>query len=507
MTQSLTFLAQLEKVANTSPTAIAVADETEVVSYEALWERVKDGASRLRESGLQPGGRVALVAENSAAFLSAAFAVWAADGVLVTVYPSTAIGDLATTLRDCDPVLVLADRDIRASVEAAAADLAPVAPVELLRESIPAVRAATVPNPDGLREPVHLICYSSGTTSRPKAIMISESALASGARTYADVWHLGSDDKTIVCLPMAWLFGLATTSMATLVAGGTVLALRRSRPELLLQALTRDGGTFLAGVTTMFAKLVHHIEALPQPVKLPNLRLCISGGEPRNEAAFARFNAVAGCPVLDNYCASECFPLVTYDPFVSPEVVPGSAGKVVARSELKVVDPEGNVVAPGTPGEAFSRGPGLMLGYWNDPEQTAASLTDDGWYRTKDLVRIDDEGFVYVVGRLSDMIIRGGSNISPAEVEEVLRRHPSVADVSVVGPPDPLYGQEVVAVVVPASSNSLEEEELRRFAQVHLAAFKLPTRIVVRDELPQNSTTGKVDRRRLLADLERLDRA
>jgi long-chain acyl-CoA synthetase len=492
------FLAELRRVASRQPDAPALVDDTTHVTYAEMVAEVDRRAGALRGAGLRPRDRVALVAENSAAFLIAAFAVWSADGVLATVYPSTGIEDLRYTLDNADPVLVMVDATTRAAAQEVAPAGVPVALIDERDLVVAPLSPGRVPDPD-LREPVHLICYSSGTTSRPKAIMLSRSAIYNGARTYADVWRLSPADRTIVCLPMAWLFGLNSTSMSTLLAGGSVIALRRARPDVVVAAIEQHGATFLPAVTTVFAKLVEHLGTAGAGRGLGSLRLAVSGGEPRNEAAFARFQALAGVPVHDTFCASECFPLITYDPVLDPQPVPGSAGRLVPRSELRILDAAGSPARVGEVGEAFSRGAGLMLGYWRDPEQTAAAFTEDGWFRTKDLVRMDEDGFVYVVGRLSDMIIRGGSNVSPAEVERALRKLPEVRDVAVVGLPDPVYGEEVTAAVVLADGFDLDGDRLRQALASDLASYKVPTRWCVLEHLPVSPTTGKVDRRAVAA--------
>jgi len=487
------FLAALRTVAASHANRPAIVDDEHSWTYAELLEAVERRADALTAAGVRAGDRIALVAENSGFFLVTAFAVWQAGAVLVTVYPSSPVADLTYCLDNSDPVLVLADAHTVDAVRQAVPAELPVAVIDE-QFTVARIRGNRMPNPDGLRAPINLICYSSGTTSRPKAIMLSSSAVFNGADVYARVWRLSPDDKTIVCLPMAWLFGLDTTSMATLVGGGTVIALRRSRPEMIVDAIAKHRATFLAGVTTMFTKLVAYLDRLEDKPDLSSLRLCISGGEPRNEAAFDRWRTLTGCPVHDTFCATECFPFVTSDPIIDPEPVRGSAGRVVPGSLVRVVDADGHEVPAGEIGEALTTGPGLMLGYWRDEEQTRAAVTPDGWYRTKDLIRIDADGFVYVVGRLSDMIIRGGSNVSPAEVERVLREHPSVRDVCVVGLPDDIYGQRVAAAVVPASEG-FDAEALTAFAADQLPAFKVPTSYHVVDQLPLNPRTDKVDRR------------
>ena len=351
-------------------------------------------------------------------------------------------------------------------------------------------------DPDALA----LICFTSGSTARPKAVMHRHAGLLGAAAAYARVWHLGPDDATLVCLPMAWAFGLVTTSMAALLTGGRVVALARAEPEAMLGAMADHSVTFFAGVTTMFGKLVQHLDTRdgPRP-DLSRLRLCISGGEPRNEVAFSRWQQLTGCPVHDVYAASECFPVVTYDPFEDPQPRPGSAGRVVAEAALRLVDPEGQDVPAGATGEAWTRGPALLVGYWRDPGLTAQVLTPDGWYRTGDLARIDDDGYVHVVGRVSTMIIRGGSNVSPAEVEAVLRDHPDVREAAVVGLPDAQYGEEVAAAVVLELAAVLDAAALRAHCAAVLAGYKVPSRVVEVEQLPRNPHTGKVQRTDVVA--------
>ncbi|MFF1880090.1 class I adenylate-forming enzyme family protein [Pseudarthrobacter sp. NPDC058196] len=487
-----------EKVAGRNPGQTAIIDGDRTLSYGDMQASIDRRAGILLEAGLKPGYRVALIAESSADYLVTALAVWRSGGVLVTVYPSSGPGDLEYAIDTSDPALIVTSESVDRALVAPAARNVPI--VDIADFRVAELRHDASSNPEGLREPLAMICFSSGTTSRPKAIMLSATTIHNCADTYGEVWHLGPEDTAIICLPMAWLYGLASTSLAVLLRGGTVVVVRRARPEMIAPAIEKHRATFLAGVTATFGKLAQFAEqnSTGHPA-FPSLRLCISGGEPRNEAAFSRWQAQTGLPVLDAYCASECLPLVTYDPISTPTPKPGSAGKLVPRSKLKVLDAEGQEVPAGQIGEAYSSGPGLMLGYWRDEEQTQAAITDDGWYRTKDLVRVDEDGFVYVVGRLSDVIIRGGTNISPAEVERVLQQHPSVAEAAVVGIPDDIYGQRVVAAIVPQGGAPLDHVELETFTAARLSSYKVPSQFITVDSLPVNLTTGKVSRRDVAA--------
>jgi long-chain acyl-CoA synthetase len=494
------FLDAFEVTAATYAQRTAVVDGDLQFTFAELWDMALARAGVLTRAGVAPADRVAVVAESSAFLLATALAVWRAGAVLVTVYPSAGVSDMQYSVESADAVLLLTDG--RADLSGLPVQEMGLPVASIVDFDVTTVRRAAEPTPPEIADQLALICFSSGTTSRPKAIMVSALAIYNCAQTYCDLWHLGPEDRAVVALPMAWLFGLVSTSLATLIGGGCVVVLRRSRPELLAETIDREAITVLPGVSTIFVKLAEHMAAVGGGGWLPSLRLCVSGGEPPNEAAFARFRQATGRPVFDAYCASECLPLVSYDPLQDPVPVAGAAGRLVPRAELKVLDSNGEAVPAGVVGEGFSRGPGVMLGYWRDEDQTRTALTDDGWYRTKDLVRIDDAGYVYVVGRLSDLIIRGGANISPAEIESVLRRHPAVADVAVVGVADDTYGQAVVAAVVAAPGHSPDSDELISFARAHLAAFKVPSRVVMTPVLPVSATTGKVSRKDVAAQLQ-----
>jgi long-chain acyl-CoA synthetase len=486
-------------VARRQPDHPAVVDDGRTVTYGELQREVERRAAALLAAGLQAGDRVALIAESSAEFLATALAVWRANGVLVTIYPASGRDDLEYALDSSDPVLIVVGAGVGLGLVDTVAKHVPVTSIESFAPT--EVGAISVPNPTDLREPLSLICFSSGTTSRPKAIMLSARTVHNCADTYGEVWHLGPEDRGIVCLPMAWMYGLASTSLALLLRGATVVVVRRARPEALLAAMVDHRATFLAGVTTTFTKLVQHLESGESVTAHPDsLRLCISGGEPRNEDAFERWQAITGVPIFDAYCASECLPLVTYDPWVDSAPRPGAAGRLVPRARLKIVGPDGAEVPPGEVGEGLSSGPGLMLGYWRDPELTRAAVTEGGWYRTQDLLRMDEDGYVYVVGRLSDLIIRSGVNISPAEVERVVRSFPAIADVAVVGLPDEIHGQRVTAAVVPRGD--IDFVELDAHVHQYLTGYKVPSDYVLVASLPVNATTGKIDRRALASILK-----
>src|SRR3954454_11571058 len=342
-----TFGSCLAEQVQVRPDAIALQDAAASLSFCAVQAGVAYIANGLAALDLGPMPRIVLVAENSVAHLMAAFAIWRSGATLVTVYPSSSADELEYALTHSRPALVIAGESVLPTIEPVALRIGlPVRTLtgEGIIEGV-ADAAAELPriDPDALA----LICYTSGSTARPKAVMHSHRGLVAAARSYADVWHLGPADVNLVSMPLAWAFGLVTTSMATLSNGGRVVLFARSDPRALIAGFVDHEVTFFAGVTTMYVRMVEAMDRDPQIVRPRSLRLCISGGEPRNELAFTRWHQLTGCPVHDVYAASECFPIVTYDPIVDPMPRQGCAGRVVPDARLRV----------DTTGEAFARGP------------------------------------------------------------------------------------------------------------------------------------------------------
>jgi long-chain acyl-CoA synthetase len=484
-----------DEVASVRPERLALLTDDVGVSYADFLAQADQRAGQLQACGVRPGDRVALIAGNSPSYLVWAFAVWRAGGVAATVYPESSAGELDYVLANALPAMVITDAEReRAASEAVSRSGLPI-DVRTMDDqgrisALPARAREVEIDPAA----VALICYTSGSSAAPKPVAHSHRGLAEACRTYAAAWRMSETDRTLVCLPMAWIYGLLSASLVTLVAGGAVVPLPRFNPVRVVDAVERHGITVLPGVTTMYVKMVSYLESSGRRPRLDSLRLNVSGGEPRKEAVFAQWTAIGGRPVLDAYCASECIPVITYDPATDPQPRPGSAGRVVAGAAMKVVDENGLEVTPGEVGLALWRSPGTMVGYWNEPDLTAAAMTSDGWYKTGDYVRVDEDGYVFVVGRANDMIISGGSNVSPLEVETALTADPRIAEAAVVGLADQEYGQIVAAAIVTADGNRLSDDELMRVCGQRLAAYKIPRLFLQVDELPRGAT-GKVKRR------------
>jgi long-chain acyl-CoA synthetase len=478
-----------------TPDKIALVFDGRRMTYGEFAAAIETTARKLMTLGLQPGERVAIYSENSPEHLIALFAIWRAGGISASLYPSFGSSELCYALRNAEPRFALADADridaLRAAREETGGrvEIMPMGPGRLLHGI--AATPAALPGIDASAPA--LICYTSGTSSRPKPVLHSHAGLYQAAEAFAGTWRITDQDVSLVALPLAWLYGLITATASVLCRSGTVVIFRRFAAQEVLDALVREHVSTFVGVTTMYVKLLEEMARTSASPKLA-LRFCISGGEPRNEPVFETWRALTGRTVYDSYSGSESFPVVTSDPVADPWPPPGSSGRIVKGAEIKLIGPDGTPVAPGEPGEALTRGPALMLRYWAEPEMTRAMLSDDGWFRTRDYLRIDENGYVFVVGRASDMIIRGGANISPLEVEAVLNAFPSVQEAAVCGLPDERYGQTVAAAVVARSGATIDLDALRAFCVSKLAPYKVPTTIRIYDRLPRNES-GKVIRR------------
>ncbi|MFS0794054.1 long-chain-fatty-acid--CoA ligase [Microbacterium sp. 1P10AE] len=349
-----------------------------------------------------------------------------------------------------------------------------------------------------------IIQYTSGTTGTPKGAMLSHAnLLANAAQSRAWVPSIVRGEGCVVyaVLPMFHAYGLTLCLTFAMSMGARLVLFPKFDPDLVLAVTKRHPATFLPLVPPIAERLLAAAEA--QGVSLAGTDIAISGAMALPHDLVVPFEKATGGYLVEGYGLSECSPVLMANP-VAENRVPGTVGLPLPGTECRVVDPDDphTDVEPGARGELVVRGPQVFSGYYGKPEETEAVFVD-GWFRTGDIVTIDEGGFVRIVDRIKELIITGGFNVAPTEVENVLRQHPGIADVAVVGLPSEHSGEEVVAAVVASPDSTLDPEEVRTFARGILTPYKVPRRVVVVDELPK-SLIGKVLRRqvkeRLLAD-------
>ncbi|WP_395242498.1 long-chain-fatty-acid--CoA ligase [Agromyces sp. MMS24-K17] len=347
---------------------------------------------------------------------------------------------------------------------------------------------------------VALIQYTSGTTGNPKGAVLSHANLlanAAQARAWVPAVPRGTNVVYAV-LPMFHAYGLTLCLTFAMSMGGRLVLFPKPDPELILKVVKKRPATFLPAVPPIYQRLTAAADA--SGVSLQGIEIAISGAMPLSADVVEPWEARSGGYLVEGYGLSECSPVLMANP-VAPTRKAGTVGLPLPSTEVRVVDPDDPMtdVAPGAPGELVVRGPQVFGGYWRKPDETDAVFVDDPaggtrWFRTGDIVTIDEGGFVRIVDRIKELIITGGFNVSPSEVEDALRRHPDIDDVAVVGLPDAHSGEQVVAVVVPRAGATFDAEAIRTFARESLTPYKVPKRVVQATELPK-SLIGKVLRR------------
>ncbi len=341
---------------------------------------------------------------------------------------------------------------------------------------------------------IAVVLYTSGTTGHPKGAELSHTNILLNAVVSRDLWG-SSDDVVMLTLPLFHVFGQVVLMVACTMAGATMVLVPRFEPGAVLKALQDENVTVFAGVPTMYWALLNHpTDGIDLKRIKGNLRMCASGGASLPVEVLRAFEAKFEVPILEGYGLSETSPVATFN-HLHKERKPGSVGTPVWGVEIRVVDENDEDVGVGEPGEVLIRGHCVMRGYLNKPEATA-EVFRGGWFHSGDIGQLDEDGYLYIVDRLKDMIIRGGFNVYPREVEEVLMGHEAVSLVAVIGVPHEKYGEEIKAIAVPNVGAELDPDALISWSKAHLAAYKYPRIVEIRDSLPMNAT-GKILKKEL----------
>jgi malonyl-CoA/methylmalonyl-CoA synthetase len=457
-----------------------------------------DGATRFARAvavgGLARGDRVALYLANDPDLLLAHLGTHLAGGVVVPVNPAYRRRELAHVLSDSGASVCVTDAERRPELENVRGDLSGLREVieagegPLAPPSADGAEELPLPRPDELA----VISYTSGTTGRSKGAMLTHGNLASNALAICEAWRWTAEDHLLLTLPLFHTHGLMVGVHGTLCAGASMELHRRFDAAAVYERLLGGEFTMFFGVPTMYSRLLR--EARGREDRPPPLRLYVAGSAALSPNDFEAFERRFGARILERYGMTETGMNLT-NPY-DGERVPGTVGMPFPGQEARVVGLEDRQPLPaGEVGEIEVRGPNVFVGYWQNAEATRESFTDDGWFRTGDLGFVGEDGRFTITGRAKELIVSGGYNVYPREVEEVIERHPDVAEVAVVGRPDEEYGERVVAFVVPEGEEP-DAEGILDLCQEELAGYKRPREVVFRQELPRNAM-GKVTKRDL----------
>lgn len=489
---SLSLAAILAEAARRHAARTAIVFEDERIPYRDLWEQARRYAAALASQGVGPDDRVAILMPNGPDFPRAYFAILALGAVVVPVHGLLTADEVAYVLRDsAAKALICAGPLLTVGAAACEATGTPCLTPERLDGQIEPLAAYVSREADDAA----VILYTSGTTGAPKGAILTHGNIMWNVQVIAhDLMRAVSDDVFLGALPLFHCFGQVVVMNVGLLVGACVVLVARFDGDRALELMETERVTIWAGVPTMHIALIAAAERHPRKLAL---RLVKSGGAPLPVAVLERFESVFGVPIFEGYGLTETSPVASFNqPCFGRKA--GSVGCAVWGVDVAVaaadIDDRIELLGDGELGEIVIRGHNIFKGYLNNPEATAAAIVD-GWFRTGDLGTRDADGFVTIVDRKKDLIIRGGFNVYPREIEEVLVRHPAVAQVAVIGVPHETHGEEVVAVVV-ARGEDFDGEAIVAWSQQHLGKHKYPRRVERVEALPLGPS-GKVLKREL----------
>ncbi len=473
--------------ARMTPHTVALVDGDRDTTYAALLDRTTRLAHVLRDLGVARGDRVAYLGYNGTSFVEVLFATARLGAVLLPLNTRLAPGETAWILDDSDPRLLLHSSDFTAQVAQLSRRGTDVVEVDRLEPELEIASTEPVDETVSLDD-LLMVQYTSGTSGRPKGVMLSHGNITWNVMNLLVDVDLTSDEVALVAAPLFHTAALNQLLLPTLLKGGTCLLEPAWRPDRALSLIEQRGVTFLFGVTTMYQSLLQHPRWAE--TDLSSVHVLMSGGAPIPESLLQAY-LERGLRLMQGYGLTEASPGVTFLRGEDNLRRVGSAGTACFFTDVRLRGIDDSPPAVGEVGEVQVSGRNVSAGYWRNTEATAGSRTEDGWLRTGDLARADAEGYLTIVDRLKDMIISGGENIYPAEVEAAIYQHSDVAECAVIGVPDAYWGEVGRAVVVPRPGVALTEADVLSHLDGRLARYKIPRSVLVVDELPHNAS-GKL---------------
>jgi long-chain acyl-CoA synthetase len=485
----------LTRTAAEHPDVIACKLDDAAFDYALLDQASARVSAMLKSKGVGPGDRVGIMLPNVPYFPAIYYGALRAGAVVVPMNVLLKVREVAYYLSDAGVKVLFAWHDFLQAAEQGAKDAGGVEVVSVKPGEIEGLIFDHEPDDDVADRDggdTAVILYTSGTTGKPKGAELTHDNLRRNVEVSASLFDLGVGDVIFAGLPLFHSFGQTCTMNAAILGGATITLLPRFDPGRALEVIERDRCAVFEGVPTMYAALLHHPDR--DNFDVSSLRVCASGGASMPVEVLRGFEEAFGCKVLEGYGLSETSPVASFN-HPDRERKAGSIGTPIEGVEFKLVDDDGNEVPTGEVGEILIKGHNVMKGYWGQPEATAASIKD-GWFATGDMARVDEDGYFFIVDRKKELIIRGGYNVYPREIEEVLYEHPSVREVAVVGVPDDALGEEVGAAVALKDGAEVDPEELKAFVKEQVAAYKYPRHVWLVDELPKGPT-GKILKREI----------
>lgn len=496
---SLNLFESLQKSAEKFPNHNAITFKNKNVTYSVLLSQVECVASKLIHDGIKKGDRVALILGNCPEFVTAYYGILRAGGVVVPVNPNFTKDEISFILSNSQAKAVIANSTIDTIIEILKVELKQIEMLYYVESNKAELSWGQLldKNSDDneypliIEEDLAVILYTSGTTGKPKGAMLSHRNLVSNAQSIVELVEFNKNDRILAVLPMFHVFCLSICINAPVMCGANIVIVQRFSPREVINTIFYEQVTLFAGVPTMYNFLLQLEEYSAE--YFASIRACFSGGASMPVELLQRFEEKYKTIILEGFGLSETAPVTAFNPLKGEKKL-GSVGINIPGVLNKVVDKNGFEVPRGEIGELIVKGPNVMIGYLGMAEETAKVIKND-WFYTGDLAKMDNDGYIYIVDRIKDMIIVGGYNVYPREVEEVIYQHPAIVEAAVIGITDQDYGQMVKAFVV-VNDESITMDDILYFCKDKLAKYKLPKQIEFMNELPKNST-GKILKRAL----------
>ncbi len=495
---------RLTEIGRATATHEAIVYQNRRINYGQLKTEINQLANGLQSLGAKPGDRVLVALGNSPEFVVSYYAVLRIKGVVIPINPAFTSNEISNIVQDCLPSVVITTasmapvfKQLKTGVNIPL--IIVVTQKEISEEGIVSYEEIKSKGKDTFlsssyrrRDPA-VIVYTSDHTGLPKGAVLTHHNIYSNTMTFAQMHEMTPNDRALLVSPVYHIAAQTCVMNNAIVSGATLIIHDGwAGPEAVLQTIDKEKITFFFGAPTMYNFLVGYPDSHKYDVS--SLRVAFSGGATLSPEIFEGFAEKFGIEIVEGYGLSETSPMVTSNPMKGPKKV-GSIGKPIPGVEVNIFDYEGREVPRGQVGEIVVRGPNVMAGYFNKEEETRWAMRN-GWFHTGDLAYMDEDGYLFIVDRKKDLIIRGGVNINPREVEEVISSHPSVYDAAVVGVPDAVMGEEIMAFVMLRKGEQLEAGDLQKFCRNNLAKYKIPRYISFVENLPK-TTSGKLMRKEI----------
>jgi long-chain acyl-CoA synthetase len=493
----------LRQLAISRGSSPALTFEDQTWSFAQLHERSSRTANALKAAGVGQGDRVALLTKNCAECFELMYACNKIGAIFTGLNWRLAPTEIQAIVQDAQPKVIIVSAAEAALLTDACRKLSCIKRIVVLGEDFDGWRNAAAesdPGHSGAPDEVALLLYTSGTTGLPKGVMLTNQGMSFTPRLAAESWGMDADSVNLVAMPMFHIGGCGYGS-STMTVGGHTILLREVNPARIIEVIAKHKvtHTFLVPTVVQAVLEVPHVKE----ADLSRMQLLMYGAAPMGDVLLRRAIDVLGCQFMQAYGMTETagtvvvLPPADHEPQGPRAALLSSVGRVLPWVDMRVVDPQTKSDMPtGQVGEIWLRSEMVMQGYWNKPQDTAETLLEDGWLRTGDAAFLDVDGYIYLFDRFKDLIISGGENIYPAEIENILNGHPAILEVAVIGMPHPRWGESPRAVVVLRQEMQATEQALISYTRAHLAHYKCPTSVVFTTQLPRNAS-GKLLKREL----------